>query len=274
VEQLSEIAGLLRREFDDEVAAGFTKLRRIPSTGIIKFLDCFDSFPSGQHAPLLDAIARIAATRFLPAAQIAAEHEKIRTSDFAFTQFQAAMQSPAFGYLLRYVDVKMARMMLSDQQTLDEMAKMWAGLNFVPRDDPPAELVADPDLRRLHPAKAPLLRKLVKAAVGGLLSAKGTKLPGGEVKYTGTVGGVPMTVATDFGSRLGQLRYGVSWVAPEQNIRVAGLAFESLWGAHLGWDYLTEENAASSIELLCDQLRYLARLFDHIANFAPDQKRK
>ena len=174
------------------------------------------------------------------------------------------MQSPAFSYGLRYCDLKTARMMLNDQQSLDEIARMRSGLDWQPRDDPPRELVPDLDLRNVQPAKAALLRKLVNRALTELLSAKGTKLPGGEMVCSGVLEGTPLTVAVDFASRFAQLRYGVKAATPKKNLRISRLTYEVLWGPDLGWDYLTE-NAPRSIELLCDRLRFLVQLIKQIA---------
>ena len=78
-----------------------------------------------------------------------------------------------------------------------------------------------PDIDVMVPAKAPLLKKLCKG----------------------------MDLEIDFGSTLGQLRY-----------EFGGLAYEALWGAYLGWDVLTEENAERSIGVLREHLERLRGL--------------
>lgn len=78
-----------------------------------------------------------------------------------------------------------------------------------------------PDIEAMVPAKAPLLRKLCKG----------------------------MDLKIDFGSTLGQLRY-----------EFGGLAYEALWGAYLGWDVLTEENAERSIGVLREHVERLRGL--------------
>lgn len=120
---LSAIAAILLTKLDEEVQTNCPNLSRIPSTGIIKFLDHFASLPAAERGPLLEVMARLGAMQFFPPQQIAAEHERLRTSDPAYAKFWAAMQSPAFSYGLRYCDLKMARMMLNDQQSLDAMVK-------------------------------------------------------------------------------------------------------------------------------------------------------
>ena len=42
------------------------------------------------------------------------------------------------------------------------------------------------------------------------------------------------------------------------------VSYEALWGANTGWDYLTEENAARSIDLLDELLLRLVRLFERV----------
>jgi hypothetical protein len=72
----------------------------------------------------------------------------------------------------------------------------------------------------------------------------------------------------DFGSQLGQLRYGVTVDNPAHSIRIVRVSYESLWLHHLGWDYLTEENAGRSIDLLAEQVAHIARLADRINSSA------
>jgi hypothetical protein len=103
------------------------------------------------------------------------------------------------------------------------------------------------------PARAPELRKLVKSA----LLARGftaVVTKGAEHDYVHP-SGIPVHV--DFGSRLGQLHY---WVG---DIRSPGaLSYELLWGQPGGWDYLTEENAARSVDLLPELIDAVARLLE------------
>ena len=58
---------------------------------------------------------------------------------------------------------------------------------------------------------------------------------------------------------LGQLRYGLSVPG-----RISRLCYEDLWGARLGWDYLTEENAPAAMGLLCEQVVYLTGLVERV----------
>jgi hypothetical protein len=67
---LSEIAGLAGAELNQE-AAGFTKLSRIPSTGIIKLRDYWATLPIAERTPLLDELARLSAKHFFPSPKMA-----------------------------------------------------------------------------------------------------------------------------------------------------------------------------------------------------------
>jgi len=269
VDLLSTIATLLRSEFAKEAATGFPTLDRIPCTSVIKFLDYFEAQAPAARQPLLDALARFGAMKFLPPSLVSREFEELRTSNSAYVRFWAAMQSERFAHGYRYEGVKMTRMMVRDVETVAAIAKVRASLDWQPRDDPPPHLVSDPDLTHLNPAKAPLLRKLVKQAFTRLFAAETKKLPGGETGYTGAIDGTKLTVWVDFGSMGAQLRYGVSIPDEQRRIVVSRLSYEGLWITNLGWDYLTEENAARSIDLLCEQIVYLAGLTSRIAGLPP-----
>lgn len=111
----------------------------------------------------------------------------------------------------------------------------------------------------LKPAKAPLLRKLVNAALKGCgftLDAS----RGAEQKYVSSAGD---KVRVDFGSRMGQVCYSVS--TARGNTRIVVMSYESLWSQPGGWDYLTEENAARTVGHLPDLVDHLVGLTERAA---------
>jgi hypothetical protein len=57
-----------------------------------------------------------------------------------------------------------------------------------------------------------------------------------------------------------QLRYGVSIPDDTRTVFVSRFAYEDLWAAGLGWDYLTEESAERSVHLLCELITQVVRL--------------
>lgn len=258
---VSTIAALLYADFAAEAGAGFPTVRRIPSTEAVKFLDYFAALESGGRGPLLNGMARLGAFQFFPPALVHQQALEVGANDAALAEYRAALQSGHFAYGLRYVEPRMAKAMLSDPQGIAHMAQTRAALKFRPRDDPPHELAPEPDIRKLQPAKAPLLRKLIQASFAGLFSAKKSTLPGGETRYAGSLGATPIEVAIDFASRLAQLRWSITM--PMRNPNLKGFRLEDFWG-RTGWDYLTEENAARSIDLLGERIAYFVNLKERI----------
>ena len=151
--------------------------------------------------------------------------------------------------------------MLNDRESMARMAQTRSTLDFEPRDDPPKDLTPEFDIRKIQPANAPLLRKLMEQAFAQLFSPQKSKLPGGETRYAGSIGSTELTVSVIFSSRFGQLLWFVKMAMANPNL----LAFrvEDFWG-RTGWDYLTEENASRSIDLLCERIVYLVKLKERI----------
>lgn len=255
------IAALIRTDFAAEVEAGFPAVSRIPSTETIKFLDYFAGLGPDECAELLDALARLGAIQFFPQSVVSSYALDLTSNNPALLRYRNALQSGNFAYGLRYVEPRMARMMLMDSEGMAHMAETRSGLDFEPRDDPPKELVPDPGIRNVQPAKAPLLRKLIETSFAQLFSAKKSRAPGGETRYTGSMGATELTVTVDFASRLAQLRWFVALKMANPALNASRL--EDFWG-RCGWDYLTVENASRSIDLLCQRIDYLVRLKEQI----------
>jgi hypothetical protein len=259
-ELLSIIAALLRADFTAEAEAGFPTVTRIPSTEAIRFVDYFSALHADERGELLNGMAQLGATQFFPPT-LAYREMGLNAKNAALVRYRATLQTGHFAYGLRYVEPRMARMMLTDPEGMAHMAETRSSLDFQPRDDPPKELVTDSDIRKVQPAKAPLLRKLLETAFAKLFSPAKSKLPGGEVRYAGIVGSTEMAVTVDFASRLAQLRWFVTLNLANLELEVSRV--EDFW-ARSGWDYLTEENAERSIALLCERIAYLVRLKERI----------
>jgi hypothetical protein len=265
VDARSKVIALLRSDFAAEAAAGFPRLKRIPCTYFIRFLDYFVSLDTAGQEGLLDGMAQFGSAVFFPNAG-PAEYEQ-RKRHPALQRFDAMLNSMDFNGGYRYVDVKSLCMVARTTELggLDGWIKSrgFSGLALQPRED------LLPNLSYLQPAKPAVLRKLVDAAFQKLFAAKKSKSGGGDVQYTGSLGDSPLTVWLDFGSQLGQLRYGVSVANPAHTIKFVRVAYESLWCHHLGWDYMTEENAARSIDFLAEQVAHLAQLADRMNSNVP-----
>jgi hypothetical protein len=258
---LSSVAALLRTDFAVEADAGFPTVTRIPSTETVKFLDYFAALEPDGRGPLLDVMARFGAMQFFPAPLVQQEALDLHASNAAIAQRKTAMQSGQFAYGLRYVDLRMARAMLNDPESMARMAHTRSTLDFEPRDDPPKELTPESDIRKIQPAKAPLLRKLMEKAFARLFSPQKSKLSGGETRYAGSIGSTELTVSVDFSSRYVQLHWFVKVAMANPNLRA--FRVEDFWGSR-AWDYLTEENASRSIDLLCERIVYLVNLKERI----------
>jgi hypothetical protein len=260
------IAALVREELAGETAAGFSTLLQVPSTGIIKLLDHLTTLSPAEIDDLIAAEARLAALHFFPGPLIATAHEQLRTTQRAILQLGAAFKSPAFAYGLRYLDLRMHRAAMRDPQSVAELAKTRARLDFEPRDDLPERLVGTTPIREIETTKAPELRKLLNQMLTKRQGLTAGKRIGGELLYEGTIEGVPLRVSIIFSNLYAQMTYGVFWSVREQGLLAQRLTYEVLWGAGGGWDYLTEENAARSIDLLEELLLRLARLCRRIAD--------
>jgi hypothetical protein len=260
LQTLDDVSVLLKAHLAEEFKAGFPKLSLIPSTGTIKFLDYFSTLTAADRDSLLNSLARIAAMRFFSPLAVHDRMLKLANTDRALLRYRSAMQSAPFAMGLRYQGLRMMKSMLTDRMSVEMMAQTRATLDFTPRDDPPAVLALDPDPTHLKPAKAPLLRKLIDKAFKELFAGGKQKLPGGETGYTGVFQGTNITVWIDFAGMGFQLRYGVSIPDETKTVFVSRLAYEDLWAAGPGWDYLTEENAEASIRLLCELVVQTVRL--------------
>jgi hypothetical protein len=99
-----------------------------------------------------------------------------------------------------------------------------------------------------------------------LFAPQKKKLPGGSTGYTGVLEGAEITVWIDYAGMGMQLIYGVSIPDLTKRVFVARRAYENLWGAGRGWDYLTEENAEARIGLLCELIVSVVRLRNQVAD--------
>jgi hypothetical protein len=257
----SNIIAVLRTELAEEAAGAFPRLKRVPYTDIIWFLDWFAALDSAEQEALLDGLARWGALAWFPTAGGPHAVAELESQHPAFARLRAPRNRMGYKGGTRYSVVKMLSMdpgMKEIGYYHEDYRKNCSPLAFKPRVD------LLPDLSYLRPAKAPLLRKLVNAAMAKLFAPEKQKLPGGEIHYIGALGGSMLKVSVDFGSKLGQVRYGVSVTNPEYTIKFVRLSYEQLWDANLGWDYLTEENAARSIDFLVEQVTYLVNLVDRV----------
>jgi hypothetical protein len=263
---MEQIVSLVRDYMHAEADAGYSLLRRIPSTHATACFDYLESIAPAEREEFLDAHARVAALGFLltPAAQ--QQILQLVDSNPALVKYRNAKQQGPLAMGLRYQSIRMAKAMLNDAQSVAMMRQTRSTLGYVPRDDAPVPLVNDPDVRKLHPAKAPQLKKLVKPLLQGFLGAKEEKMPGGTMKYDGALDETSVKVRVDYAGRDVQMIYSVSIPDPERKVVVIGTTYEHFFGmGGAGWDYITEENADVSIGLLPELVRRLIVLRNEVA---------
>ena len=264
--RMEQIASLVRDYMHAEADAGYPLLRRIPSTHTTACFDYLESISRGEREEFLEAQARLTALGFVLTPVARQEILQLVDSNPALVKYRSAKQQGPLAMGLRYQSIRMAKAMLNDAQSVAMMRQTRSTLGYVPRDDAPVPLVNDPDVTKLHPVKAPQLKKLVKPLLQGLLGAKEEKMPGGTMKYDGALDETPVKVRVDYAGRDVQMIYSVSIPDTERKVVVIGTTFENFFGmGGTGWDYITEENADASIGLLPDLLRRVVVLRNEVA---------
>jgi hypothetical protein len=253
----SNVVTLLRAELAEEAASRFPRLRRIPQTDIIWFLDYFAGLGEAEREALLDALTDSAALAFGPPTMPILNQRGTVDAPPGLASMVEARNCPAAMWGTRYTDLKM----LSANPSMREPGgyhESWRArltpLHFQPRPD------LLPDIREMKAAKAPLVRKLVKTALTESLGVRVEKMPGGVNKFTGRCGDCDVTVRVDFGGMLSQLGYTVTLKSTAGQPLALQISYERLWATTGRWDYLTEENAPRCIAFFAEQLAYLADL--------------
>jgi hypothetical protein len=245
----------LRAEFGEEAEKGFPRLGKVPHTRAVQFLDYFASIDEEEQSQLLDALAARAFVQFhlMQGAGY--------PSDPAFDRHSAAVTSQGpFTGGFRYCDIKFIA-------SIPKIAEFGGYEGWVENYQKPSvsELAltprADllPDLETFKPAKAALLRKLLKRRLEEAGFERESSR-GGEHKYLNQSGDC---FRADFGSYMGQLCYTIS--AVRGDTRIVMMSYEAIWSVAGGWDYLTEENAERTVAMLPELANYLIGLTERIA---------
>jgi len=262
---MEQIVSLVRDYMHAEADAGYPLLRQIPSTRATVCFDYLESISPAEREELLDARARVTALGFVLTPVGQQEIVQLVNSNPAMVKYRDVMLRGPLAMGLRHQSIRMAKAMLSDAESVAMMRLTRSTLGYVPRDDAPVPLVNDADVTRLHPAKAPQLKKLVKPLLQSLLGAKEEKMPGGTMKYDGDLDGTSVKVRVDYAARDVQMIYSVSIPDPERKVVMIGSGYEHFFGMGGGWDYITEENAEASVGVLPELLRRVVALRNEVA---------
>ncbi len=121
-QKIDDLRQWIRGVLAEEVQAGFPRLSRIPSTGVIGFLDYFAALAPAGRDSLLSTLAQLGAMRFFPQPAVRSAMLALIDSDSTFLQYRAAMLPAPFTMGLRYQGLRMAKSMLSDRTSMEMMA--------------------------------------------------------------------------------------------------------------------------------------------------------
>lgn len=245
------LADWLRNEFAAEQRDGFPRLKRVPDTRVIRFLDHFASLSPGEQSALTAVLTDWSSQHFSGA--------PIPSS--TYQQFAWATAFPDRAEGLRYTGVNLLAG-LAKGASHGGLAGWFqvrgvTGLAL----EPPEPLLRD--AADLVPVKIPTLRRLVKTAFAQLFAPRVAEIGDGIWRYEGTLAESSLKLLIRYSGAMGrpQLRYEVEVRGQERVIAAPNFCFESVLGVGFGsWDYLTHENAGRSVALLCELVEYVARL--------------
>ena len=160
---------------------------------------------------------------------------------------------------MRYTPVKL----LADIAQESSVGGLKGWLSNFPEEQHQVNQCLLPSISELKPIKPRPLKKLVLAKFDALFSPQVRDFGDGIYQYVGHINDADVSVTADFGRPLHptQLHYGVSVNSSTPSTIEVGGGFEWLMGAGVGmWDFLTEENADRSIDLLCELIQYMVQL--------------
>jgi hypothetical protein len=241
LEKQLAVLSLLRAEFQRERASEFALLRRIPSTGVRRFLDYFSALDEASQDALAEAMSDGALTIFFP-------HETenpYRKGNIAYKQYVDAQHQIADW---KYENVQMLRSGLAASK---QSATPW-----IP-DDVARRIEA------IRPVKSTEIRKVVKLALSQTVtSLKISQIHPGYWLYEGDLQDKAITIHIDYSNRRCQLDYGIAHPYQSQTIgevRV-DLSYEKLMGLWAAeWDCLEQANLDQSVALLKELISHCHR---------------
>ncbi len=240
----------LRAEFTAEQESGFPRLRRVPDTQVVHFLDRFGELECDEQAELIATLVEWSSYQLLGAPLPNPTYER----------FRQASAWPGHHRGVRYTDLNLIAGLAKESKQatiLDRFQSLGAsGLALVP----PENLVRD--IADLVPIKPAPLRRRINAAFGDLFATQ-VKDMGSEIwRYEGVLNDSLLKLDVRFSGRMlrPQLSYSALVISNERVVAPC-LCFESALGVGFGmWNYITVENAERSIKLLVELVEWLSQL--------------
>jgi len=245
----------LRGEFAEEQISGFARLKRLPDTHVIRFLDHFANLNAVQQSELKAVLAEWSSYRLEGLAIPIPISEK----------FSRSTTFPGLGRGARYTGMNLLAGLSKDagDNGLEESFRQQGVVGLAMQL--PENLARN--YQDLVPVKIPALRQLVNQKFTSLFGPETKEVGDGIWWYTGTLANSTIRVQIRYSGRMGvpQLKYQVEVQGNGLTITAPDVCFESLLGVSFGrWDYLTQENSEQSVDLLCELVEYVARLPERI----------
>lgn len=245
------LVGWLRDEFDKERCSGFARLKRVPDTRVVRFLDNFEQLSPSDQAELVTVLAELTSYTL----------SGMQSPPSVVEKFLSATNIPSLAGGVRYTGVNLLAGLAK--------SKTFGGLTGWLQSNGITGLAAQPSenlarhVGELIPVKIPSLRRRVESAFARLFSADARDMGSEMWSYEGQLEGSRVKVIIRYSGRMGrpQLTYQVDLMQKEWPWTARYLCFESVLGVGSGhWDYLTQTNAEHSVDLLCELAAYVARL--------------
>jgi hypothetical protein len=241
-DQQRAVFDFLRTEFNGEWQADFARLRQIPSTQVLRFLDYFAELPCDEQSALAADLAQNALCVFFPG-----QAHLLLPYTSGKAAYRRYVDTMALIWDWKYMGTRLLRSFLAeDRRSLtpslpDEVRRQ-------------AEAIV--------PTSASAIRKAVRARFAELFGATATNLGGSNWRYEGHLQEVTLRVEIDYGGRSDQLRYWVSVYSPARRMILKHLSFEAMMGfpTQTSWDNLEQANLEPSITLLGELVTYCAEL--------------
>jgi hypothetical protein len=241
----------LRAEFAAEQASDFARLKRIPDTRVVWFLDTFTRLNPTEQSAVVDTLTEWSSYSFLGQLRPPAVVER----------FSRCTAPPALAEGIRCTGVNLLAGLVKTRQ-YGSLERWLTAQGTTGLAAQPSEHLAR-RLEDLKPIKIPTLRRLVQRAFAARFATASQDMGSEFWRYQGTLGETAVSVEIRYSGRMTrpQLQYGVEVAHPNVRRRLGGITFEGVLGVGFGWwDYLTVGNAERSVALLCDLVEYAARL--------------
>lgn len=243
--KLTALQSFFLSEAKQEVASGFSRLKRVPSSQVIDKMRFFARLNANDQHAFLDCCAYWASVQY----GFVVKMERLDPAAHAF--FLKWSRGPMLTQ--DFDDVKSVPLLRSmvQQYKIDRHNKVQSHVTKEQFERAAA----------VRSVKAPELRKRVRAALKAFDYCESDFLG----NYWCKIGKKKFAVNLDFGGRSAQLRYSV--VRPEfKGVHsLLEFRFERALGFGLGdWDYIVEENVDDVFSLFVEVVQYCFDLPDRI----------